>query len=121
MENEHHVSPKVVHDNPLFVHLLYDYGHVYPNENPHGLSPKRDIQHKIDLIPSFMLPNKLTYRYNPKDNEEIRRQVDKLFEKGLIRESSSACVVPKLLVPKKNEEWRMCVDKRGINKIINRY
>ena len=56
-----------------------------------------------------MLPNKLAYRTNPKETEEIRRHVNDFLTEGMIRESLSPCVVPTLLVPKKNGEWRMCV------------
>lgn len=42
---------------------------------------------------------------NPKDNEEIRKQVQELLDKGLIRESLSPCVVPTVLAPKKGGEW----------------
>ena len=84
--------------------LLEVYDYVFPQEVPHSLPPKRDIQHKIDLIPGAMLPNKLAYRCNPKETEEIKRQVDELLEKGLIRESLSPCACPTLVVPKKNGE-----------------
>ncbi|GKB42957.1 transposon ty3-I gag-pol polyprotein [Tanacetum coccineum] len=95
--------------SPLVQSLLKSYSQVFPTEIPPGLPPKRSIQHKIDLIPGASLPNKPAYRTNPQETIEIRKQVDILLEKGLIRESLSPCVVPTLLVPKKNGEWRMCM------------
>lgn len=107
--------------HPLVQPLRKSYTQVFPAEIPLGLPPKRSIQHKIDLIPGSALPNKPAYRTNPQETNEIRKQVDQLLEKGLIRESLSPCAVPTLLVPKKNGEWRMCMDSRSINKITIKY
>lgn len=77
--------------------------------------------YKIEFIPGSVLPNKPAYRSNPQETDEMRKQVDGLLQKGLIRESLSPCAVPTILVPKKNGKWRMCMDGRSINKITIKY
>ena len=67
------------------------------------------------------MPNKAAYRMSPKDNEEVRKQVQELLDKGLIRECLSPCVVPTVFSPKKGGEWCMCIYSRAINKVTIRY
>eukprot|EP00253_Pinus_taeda_P015107 PITA_15107 len=101
--------------------LLQDFGDIVVDDLPDELPPRRGISHCIDFIPGASLPNKAAYHMSPKDHEEIRKQVQELLDKGLIRESMSPCAVPTVLAPKKGGEWRMCTDSRATNKITVRY
>eukprot|EP00253_Pinus_taeda_P033805 PITA_33805 len=85
--------------------LLQDFGDIVMDDLPDELPPRRGISHCIDFIPGASLPNKAAYRMSPKDHEEIRKQVQELLDKGLIRESMSPCAVPTVLAPKKGGEW----------------
>ncbi|OMO97609.1 Zinc finger, CCHC-type [Corchorus capsularis] len=103
------------------VSLLSNYVDVFPEEIPSGLPPIRGIEHQIDFIPGAQIPNKPAYRTNPKETKELEKQVGELLQKGFVHESLSPCVVPVLLVPKKDGTWRMCVDCRAINNITVKY
>src|SRR3954466_2848521 len=107
--------PSVVTD------LLQEFLDVFPQDVPPGLPPIRGIEHQIDLIPDASLPNRAPYRTNPEETKQIQGPVQELLDKGYIRDSLSPCVVPVILVPKKDGTWRMCVDCRAINNITIRY
>jgi hypothetical protein len=101
--------------------LLEEFVDIVVDELPRSLPPIRSMSHHIDLIPGASLPNKAVYRLTPQENEEVKKQVQELLDKGLIRESLSMCVIPTVLSPKKDGGWGMCTDSRAINKITIRY
>ncbi|XP_022868114.1 uncharacterized protein LOC111387763 [Olea europaea var. sylvestris] len=102
-------------------YLLQEFEDMFPEEVPSGLPPVRMMEHQIDFIPGAVIPNQPAYRSNPEETKELRRQVKELMSKGYVRESMSPCVVPVLVVPKKDGTWRMCVDCRAINNITIKY
>ena len=91
---------------------------VVPEEIPHGLPPMGDIPHQINLILSSIFLNKPSYKMSPKEDEELKRQVDDLLNKGLIQESKIPCVAPTLLAPNKDGSWRMYVDCQPNNNLF---
>ena len=104
-----------------FVVLLQEFSDLFSEEIPSSLPPLRGIEHKIDFIPGTPIPNQPAYGTNPKEAEEIQRQVSELLAKWYVRKSLSPCSVPVILVPKKDGSWRMCIDCRDINKITLKY
>ncbi|XP_070056635.1 uncharacterized protein [Nicotiana tomentosiformis] len=112
------------HPTPYRIKWLNDSGEVkdfedvFPEDIPNGLPPLCGIEHQIDFVPGSQIPNRPAYRSNPEETKELQSQVDELLEKGFVRESMSPCSIPVLLVPKMDGTWRMCVDCRAINKIM---
>ena len=89
------------------IDIISEYDDLF--QDPKGLPPKREIQHEIHLQQDVPLPNIAMYQMSVMQNEEIKKQVQELIEKGVIRPSTSPCGSPIVLVPKKDGSWRMCI------------
>jgi hypothetical protein len=88
----------------VVISLLQEFDDVLLDDIPSGLPPLRGIEHHVDLVPEASILNRPAYRSNPEEMKELQRQVDELMMKEYIRESMSSCVVPVVLMPKKNME-----------------
>lgn len=86
---------------PIIDTLLHEFSDILPDKFPPRPPTMRDIQHSIDFIPVASLPNKESYRMNPKEQEELQKQVVELISKGLVRERMSPCAVSARLVSKR--------------------
>jgi hypothetical protein len=67
--------------------LLEEFVDIVVDELPRSLPPIRSVSHHIDLIPEAILPNKATHRLMPQENEEVKRQVQDLMDKGLLEKA----------------------------------
>ncbi|TPX40877.1 hypothetical protein SeLEV6574_g06366 [Synchytrium endobioticum] len=94
----------------------------HDGELPSGLPPSRHVEHAIDLV-STETPHRPPYRLSYEELDELKKQLDYLLDRGLIRPSSSPFGAPVLFAPKKDGGLRLCLDYRALNKITmkNRY
>nr|GFA63970.1 putative reverse transcriptase domain-containing protein [Tanacetum cinerariifolium] len=102
--------------------VLRDFPEVFPDELP-GISPPRQVEFRIDLIPGAAPVARAPYRLVPSEMKEFSEQLRELLEKGFIRPSSSPWGAPVLFVKKKDGSFRMCIYYRELNKLTikNRY
>lgn len=84
--------------------MLIEFADLMSKELLQGLPSIKDIQHQIDLVSMFSLPNKLIYRPSPKKAKEMQRKVMELLEK-YIQNNTSLGALSVLLVLKNNSSW----------------
>nr|GEX28686.1 putative reverse transcriptase domain-containing protein [Tanacetum cinerariifolium] len=92
-------------------------------EDLSGLSPTRQVEFQIDLIPGTTPAARAPYRLALFEMKELSAQLKELSEKGFKRPSSSPWGAPVLFVKKKDGSFRICIDYRELNKLTmkNRY
>jgi len=102
--------------------VVDEYVDVFLDEIPE-LPHSRDIDFSIDLIPRAGLVSTAPYRMAPTKLAKLKKLIEDLLEKKLIRPSASPWGAPVLLVKKKDGSSRLCVDYRQLNKLTikNKY
>jgi hypothetical protein len=93
--------------------LLQQFDFIFAE--PDSLPPSRFCDHSIPLITGARPVNIRPYRFSPAMKDEIESKVADMLSQGLIQHSSSAFSSPVLLVRKKDNTWRFCVDYRHLN------
>lgn len=66
--------------------------------------------HKITLMEGSNPVNQRPYRYAVYQNNEIDKMDQELLNAGTVQPSSSPYASPVVLVKKKDNTWRLCVD-----------
>ena len=95
---------------------------MFPEELP-GMPPDRDIEFIIELVPGTGPIAQKPYRMNSKELDELKKQLDDMLRKGLIRPSASPWGSPVIFVDKRDGTTRLCVDYRKLNDVTikNKY
>jgi len=68
--------------------VVYEFSDVFPDDLL-GMSPDRDIEFIIELLPRTTPIAKRPYRMGVNELEELKKQLKELQDKGFIRPSSS--------------------------------
>jgi len=95
--------------------LLESYQDVF--QEPKGLPPLRDHDHRIPLKAGSEAVNLRPYKYSGLQKDSLERMVKEMLDTGIIRTSNSSFASPMILVKKKDSTWRLYVDYRALNKL----
>ena len=72
--------------------MVYEFPNVFPEDLP-GLPPGRDVEFDIELETGTAPISRCPYRMAPKEQAEMKKQLEELLERGFILPSSSPWVV----------------------------
>lgn len=88
--------------------LLQDYEMIFLT--PRCLPPHRSHDHMISLVEGNKPPSMGPYRYRDPYRKQKLRSVHELLDAGFIRVSNSLYSSLVILVKKKENTWRMCME-----------
>ena len=98
--------------------LLYEYKNIFDPKlkNPGGAE---GVTHQINIGDNKPI-NQNLYRTGPKEREAQNTQIKDMLESGVIRPFKSPWASPIIMVKKKDNTLRFCIDYRKLNKITKK-
>jgi len=107
-------------EKQLIEPVLMKYPHVFRDEESNDFKGTDVIGHQIVLEDTRPI-RKPQYRVPYALRDEMKTQVIKMMDKGVIRENTSPWSAPAILFPKRSEDgkpkFRFCVDFRALNSV----
>ena len=96
--------------------LLIQYQDVF-SQGAGDMGRTMLIEHSIPVIEGTWPIRQPPHRLEPEKKAEAEKQVQDLLEKELIEPASEAWRSPVVLVRKKDNSWRFCIDYRRLNAV----
>ncbi|CAI7795767.1 unnamed protein product [Closterium sp. NIES-53] len=96
--------------------VLEQYKDIMPDDLPAGVPPARTHAHEIVEEPGAKPVSRAPYRLSPTELTDMKKQIEYLLDRQLIRPSTSPYGAPVLFTPKPDGSLRMCINYRALNK-----
>ena len=121
LEKDLHVGPLDHHQQNLFLQLINDSADICATSQM-DIGRTSILKHEINTGNNTPVA-KQAYRANPVKRQFIEQEIEDMERRGIIRKSKSPWASPVVVVDKKDNTKRFCVDYRKLNKItkIDRY
>ncbi|XP_026410205.1 uncharacterized protein LOC113305366 [Papaver somniferum] len=108
-------SPAPLPTPPPITPLLNEFSYVFTDTKT--LPPKRNLDHQIPLNPNSEPVNLRPYTCPYLQKSIVEELVKEMLHSGIIQPSHNPFSSPILLVKKKDNTWRFCVDYIKLNNI----
>ena len=92
---------------------MQEYEEVFAD--PEGVSREGGVQHKIMLREGSRCHRRAAYRMALGEREVLKKELEEFWARGWIRPSTSEWATVALVVPKKDNTARVCIDYRDLN------
>ncbi|CAI7871072.1 unnamed protein product [Closterium sp. NIES-54] len=96
--------------------VLEQYMDIMPDDLPAGAPPASTHEHEIVEEPGAKPVSRAPYRLSPTELTDMKKQIEYLLDRQLIRPSTSPYGAPVLFTPKPDGSLRMCINYRALNK-----
>ena len=101
------------------VDLLVEYADVFSSDDT-DVGQTSLVQHSIPVEPGTAPIRQPPRRLGVEKDQEVERQVEELVKKKLVVPADGAWSSPVVLVRKKDNNWRLCVDYRQLNAVTRK-
>jgi hypothetical protein len=79
--------------------------------------PRELIEHEFHIDPNVKPVKQCLQRFTQNKKDIIKREIARLLDAGFVKEVYHPnWLTNPVLLPKKNKDWRMCIDYTDINK-----